>query len=277
MAVTSLNDQAQPLAARHVLVAEDNEINQFAATQVLGKLGFTVEIAENGRQAIEMTADKDYTAVFMDCQMPEIDGYMATTMIRLQEGDHRHTPIIAMTAHTMGGDRENCLAAGMDDFIAKPLRLDNVAAICDQFGQSGPPTVMAPKEPSSPVPSLFDPTGLFEIADADQASELIWMFIDQTTERLPSLADAIAAADPHAVEQVAHGLKGGAATVGAPLITDICGAICKIAQEGSTDGVSGLYGDLVAAIEDTKAPMLAHLKQTSAGATPAYGRQPTRS
>jgi two-component system sensor histidine kinase/response regulator len=245
---------------RQVLVAEDNEINQFAATQVLRKLGFTVEIAVNGREAIEMTAHKDYIAVFMDCQMPEVDGYAATATIRRREGDHRHTPIIAMTAHTMGGDREKCLAAGMDDYIAKPLRLDTVADVCAQFG---PGRVTDAQAPSTSARSLFDPAGLFEIANADQAAKLIWMFIDQTAERLPLLAAAIATPDAEAVHQIAHGLKGSAATLGAPLITDICGAICEIAKHGSTDGASELYSNLADAVADTKSPMLAYLEQTT--------------
>jgi PAS domain S-box-containing protein len=256
---------AAPATARHVLVAEDNEINQFAATQVLRKLGFTVDIAENGREAIEMSCNNAYTAVFMDCQMPEIDGYAATATIRRREANKRHTPIIAMTAHTMEGDRDKCLAAGMDDYIAKPLRMEKVAEICGRLGERDP----APEAPPTSAPALFDPTGLFEIADADQASRLIWMFIDQTTERLPLLADAIAAADPDAVHQIAHGLKGSSATIGAPRITDRCGALCELTKNGSTDGASDLYSDLVAAVSDTKAPMLAYLDQTVAGATHA--------
>jgi CheY-like chemotaxis protein len=118
---------------RLVLVAEDNEINQFAATQVLSKLGYEVEIANNGREAIEMTSLTDYAIVFMDCQMPEIDGYAATATIRRREAHHRHTTIIAMTAHTMIGDRDKCLASGMDEFIPKPLRRANIQDICDQL------------------------------------------------------------------------------------------------------------------------------------------------
>jgi CheY-like chemotaxis protein len=119
-------------SARCVLLAEDNEVNQFAATQALRKLGYEVEIANNGREAIEMTSHKDYALVFMDCQMPEIDGYTATAMIRRREANDRHTPIIAMTAHTMIGDRDKCLASGMDDYIVKPLRLVNLEEICDR-------------------------------------------------------------------------------------------------------------------------------------------------
>jgi PAS domain S-box-containing protein len=123
-----------PVPSRlHALLAEDNEINQLAATRVLRKLGYEVEIANNGKEAIAMTQDKDYTIVFMDCQMPEIDGYTATATIRRREANDRHTPIVALTAHAMEGDREKCLASGMDDYIVKPLRRANVEQTCGRL------------------------------------------------------------------------------------------------------------------------------------------------
>jgi PAS domain S-box-containing protein len=131
-------------ARRPVLVVEDNKINQYAATQVLRKLGYDVEIANNGQEAIDMTLHKDYTIVFMDCQMPEVDGYDATTAIRRREANHRHTPIIAITAHTMAGDREKCLASGMDDYIVKPLRGANLQHICDQLLKANDPADHSP-------------------------------------------------------------------------------------------------------------------------------------
>ena len=125
-------------SVHHVLLAEDDEINQVVATRLLRKLGYEVEIANNGREAIEMTSHKDYAIVFMDCQMPEIDGYTATATIRHREADDRHTPIIAMTAHTMDGDREKCLASGMDNYLVKPLRRAILEKICDQLLAAGP-------------------------------------------------------------------------------------------------------------------------------------------
>jgi PAS domain S-box-containing protein len=136
---------ANPASVRQVLLAEDNEVNQLVATRLLHRLGYEVEIANNGREAIEMTSAKDYAIVFMDCQMPEIDGYTATAAIRHREAGDRHTPIIAMTAHTMSGDRDKCLASGMDEYIVKPLRRANLEAICDQLLPSRPAS--QPKDP----------------------------------------------------------------------------------------------------------------------------------
>src|SRR6185436_14803764 len=108
------------VAGAHVLVAEDNAINRLVIEGMLAARGIAVDVAENGRQALEMLAVAAYDAVFMDCQMPELDGYAATAAIRAGErerpGEPR-LPIVAMTAHAMAGDRERCLAAGMDDYL----------------------------------------------------------------------------------------------------------------------------------------------------------------
>lgn len=105
----------------HVLVVEDNTTNQLVAVGILGGLGFTVEVAGNGLEALMALARTSFAAVFMDCNMPVMDGYTATAQIRRDEGAARHTPIIAMTAGAIQGDREHCLASGMDDYVSKPV------------------------------------------------------------------------------------------------------------------------------------------------------------
>ena len=137
-----------------LLVAEDNEINQIVASRLLQKLGYEVTIARHGREAVELHASGRYAAILMDCQMPELDGYAATREIRAREAGGRRTPIIAMTAHTMQGDRDKCIAAGMDDYLGKPLRAESlrstVASALAAPDQSGPP------EPGKGSPSHVD-------------------------------------------------------------------------------------------------------------------------
>jgi CheY-like chemotaxis protein len=116
-----------------VLVAEDNVVNQKVAARMLEKLGFRADVAADGREALEMWQLIPYDLIFMDCQMPEVDGYEATREIRRQEGSLRHVVIIAMTAEALGRDR--CIESGMDDFIPKPVRMEDLAALTDKWSE----------------------------------------------------------------------------------------------------------------------------------------------
>jgi two-component system sensor histidine kinase/response regulator len=219
-----------PVPTAHVgrvLVAEDNEINQIAARRLLQKFGFSVDIARNGREAIEASRRAEYAAVFMDCQMPEIDGYAATDVIRRCEGRDRRMPIIAMTAHTMEGDRDKCLAAGMDDYIAKPLRFANVESVLARIfsindaagdresgrsGAVGTRGIVAGAE----KPPLVNREIVEEIlCDGGKEEGLLDLFVSQSHVRLRDLATAVHERDAAGVARIAHSLKGSCATFGA--------------------------------------------------------------
>ena len=125
-----------------VLVAEDNPVNQRVAVRMLERLGLGADVAADGWEAVQSFHRQPYAAILMDCQMPELDGFEATERIRAREGNGRRTPIIAMTASAMRGDREKCLAAGMDDYVAKPVTINSLRTVLERW---------LPLEPESPA------------------------------------------------------------------------------------------------------------------------------
>ena len=216
-----------------VLIAEDNEINRAVAQALLGRMGLQTAVAHNGREAIEMAAGHDYDAIMMDCLMPEVDGFEATREIRRREGP-RHVPIIAMTALSMPGDRERCLAAGMDDYLSKPIRSTALDAAVQRWLPPGPPGVDAAStgnghssaiHMSQPVRDVLDQAivaQLRETLSAEVREQLIDTFDEQQTQCVAEIAEALNRSDHDAVRSAAHLLKGSSASLGAMRLRHCC-------------------------------------------------------
>jgi CheY-like chemotaxis protein len=128
----------------HILLAEDNAVNEKVACAILKKAGHTVEVARDGRQAVRLMAAGSFDVVLMDVQMPEMDGFEATAAIReMEKGTGAHTPVIAMTAHAMGGYKERCLEAGMDGYVTKPIRREVLLQALAEFQGAPEPSAVA--------------------------------------------------------------------------------------------------------------------------------------
>jgi two-component system sensor histidine kinase/response regulator len=224
----------------HVLVAEDNQVNQKVAVRMLEKLGYQADVVANGLEAIEALSRVRYAAVLMDVQMPEMDGYEATAEIRRrEEGQDRRTPIIAMTANAMQGDRVEALEAGMDDYVPKPVKADELEAVLDRWvSRPDEATVLeAGKDSAAREDTEADPldrsvlAGLRELqreGEPDILEELIELFLTDVPSQLVTLREAAEASDAHSVEQIAHTLNGSCGNMGAVRMGAICAELEEI-------------------------------------------------
>jgi CheY-like chemotaxis protein/HPt (histidine-containing phosphotransfer) domain-containing protein len=219
---------AAPLPAAErkvVLLVEDNLVNQKVTALTLRRIGFDVETASNGRLAIEAAEKRRFAAILMDCQMPVMNGFDATEKIReLSNGD---VPIIAMTAAAMTRDRELCLAAGMNDYLSKPVQKAELEAMLEKWVHAPPFTEkggagVPGREPTmSEIQPVLDQgviASLRELGgedDPDLFIELVNLFLSDTPERLRALSEAMERRDPTALERAAHALKSSSANLGA--------------------------------------------------------------
>jgi two-component system sensor histidine kinase/response regulator len=213
------------LSPLNVLVVEDSMVNRNVAVSMLKKLGYSPDVAVSGTAALEAMRRKAYDLVFMDCQMPEMDGYEATRHIREDDGlkGSRSVPVVAMTANAMKGDREKCINAGMDDYIAKPLRKSDFQTIMDRYfpGMDRPLSEDGREQPM-PVEQTA-PDSVFMVDEVLQRLQqdreivriILSQFISSAEEELAAIADAAERNDMARFRLLLHTLKGAAATVGA--------------------------------------------------------------
>jgi signal transduction histidine kinase/CheY-like chemotaxis protein/HPt (histidine-containing phosphotransfer) domain-containing protein len=242
-----------------ILVAEDNRINQDVAFQMLERLGCRVDLVENGQQAVHAARTGVYDMIFMDCQMPVMDGFTATGMIRHLEAirnagcdDQRHVPIIALTANASPEDRQKCLAAGMDGLLGKPLDPRQLSAVIDHWQHGNkilsPNAAFIEKRPDHDGVRIFDREVLLSRLGGDEKPlrRLVERFIDTTTKRLESLGRLV---DQRAFEDIqlqAHTIKGVCATIGADRMRVLSEELECASKTGRAD-VAGLYHALESA------------------------------
>jgi CheY-like chemotaxis protein/HPt (histidine-containing phosphotransfer) domain-containing protein len=226
-----------------ILLAEDNPVNQMTATTMFEKLGHAVVVANNGRQALDKMDEEKFDVVFMDVQMPEMDGVTATGEIRKRErATGRHIPIVAMTAHAMKGDKERCLEAGMDDYVAKPIRrkdlADVLARIVERFLTEAPAdggsAATSATDADGGSGMILDEASLLEECDGDKSllGRMVEIFDRDAGERLPRLREAVRTGAAEAVKQEAHALKGGIGTFYAKAAYDTAYALEKMGADG---------------------------------------------
>ncbi|MCD6050568.1 MAG: His Kinase (phospho-acceptor) protein [Verrucomicrobia bacterium] len=258
-----------PLATRlplHVLVADDNSINQKVALRLLEQVGYRADVANNGLEVLQALANKPYDLVFMDVQMPEMDGLEASRQVRCLETEAgrflnsgRHV-IIAMTANAMKGDREKCLEAGMDDYIPKPVRAEVLYSTIERWGRQireerpvvntkespVPETVRRNETPPASATKLLDLDRLNDFSEGNReaAQELVDLYLQQTRDQMARLKAQHASGSANEVQRTAHSCAGASATCGILAMTPLFKRVEHLAAEGALDRVAPLINEL---------------------------------
>jgi signal transduction histidine kinase/DNA-binding response OmpR family regulator len=230
---------APPRPGLRLLLAEDNEINQLVAVEIVTKSGYQCDVVENGAEAVASALTGKYDLVLMDCQMPQMDGFEATARIRkAEQASGRRLPIVALTANAIKGDRERCLAAGMDGYVSKPIEpreLLKVIASRLRPGGAG-----APAPPPGGAAAFAEPASPFEVeslrrrclGNLDLVQRMIDKFKSRAAEDLERLRDELKAANAEGTCRVAHALKGSAANLSAIAIQGLAAEIERLGREG---------------------------------------------
>ncbi len=266
---------ARPIITRHtlmedkkrrvrILVAEDNVVNQKVAVRILEKLGYRADAVANGQEAITALEKIGYDLVLMDVQMPEMNGFEATRIIRDPgSGVLRHDiPIVAMTAHALKGDRERCLEAGMDDYASKPVTALALSEILDRYLGSAASSggVVPEQNPSQASPVEIEQ--IREVADGDIEFErdLIETFLSDSEEQIRGLEVALGEQDAEEVRGRAHTIKGSSANAGAKVMQELAYQMEKIGAGKELAQAPDVYSELKDAFEQARELLQAHLR-----------------
>jgi PAS domain S-box-containing protein len=262
----------------HVLIVEDNPVNQRVAAAQLRRLGCDVDVAADGLEAVEAVTRRRYDIVFMDCQMPGVDGFDATREIRRREGQGSHVPVIAMTANALRGDRERCLAAGMTDYLAKPVGTEGLRRIIERYGR-------APREGDAAAGTAVVPRREATVVDPETLSRLKALeadglpgfvaglardFDEGFAERFGEMEAAVRDGDPAALRTAAHNLKGSSGILGARGMADLCRRLESLGEEGGLAAASGW----LARLEREHEAVMSVLRAAAAAAPPDVSLAP---
>ncbi|MDX1946446.1 MAG: response regulator [Pirellulaceae bacterium] len=240
---------AAPVPARtlDILLAEDSLVNQRLAVGILERYGHRITIAGNGREACELISQRKFDVVLMDIQMPELDGLTATRQIRDREGGNgSHLPIIAMTAHALKGDRERCLAAGMDEYVSKPIRERQlIAALRGVLGDDvGSLPAETPDQPVAAADDVLDWAAALKICNGDEAllRDLVEAFLEEHPRRIDEIQRAIDTRDFELLNRSAHTIKGSMRYFGAQGVFDRAFGLEQLGATKSLDGAEEIFG-----------------------------------
>ena len=234
-----------------ILVVEDNGVNQMVAQSMLKKNGCHVTLANNGIEAISRVKESAYDLIFMDCQMPEMDGYEATGIIKnlMKEGQLDKCPIIALTAHAMAADREKCLQAGMDDYLSKPVRENDFVKMVKAWANG------VERDLSNEVELKFiDKKSVESLRELMGTSftKLIKMYLDSTEKALISIESGLEVGDVEAVRKNAHTIKSPSAQVGALKVSKLASTLEAAAKESNLELVNSIMPDLITAFQEAR-------------------------
>jgi CheY-like chemotaxis protein len=232
-----------------VLLAEDVEINQFVITEMLEGLGCSVTVAENGQVALDKAISGNFDVVFMDCNMPVMDGYTAAR--RLREAGFAALPIIAVTAHALADEKQKCLDAGMSDFVSKPVRKHDLARILDQWHvgsvvEQPAQAVVVPAEPD------FDPAPLVDWLKGpspEKAKRMIELTLKDSARLYSEIETAVASRDAAALADSAHALKSVSAQIGAIALSALCRTLEKKGKAGELEDIHETFSKFTTAYE----------------------------
>jgi PAS domain S-box-containing protein len=260
-ALPALGKCTRPL---QILLAEDNLVNQKLAVRLLQKRGHSVTVASNGLEVLAAMETRRFDAVLMDVQMPKMDGFETTAAIRARENiSGTHTPIIAMTAHAMKGDRERCLAAGMDGYVAKPLR---AAELFEAVEGAVPAAAAEPAGPAAPrAGTVFDEAAALRRlgGDAELLKELLGVFLAEAPQLMAQMHGALAEGDAARLRRAAHTLKGSVGNFGPSAVFDAAQRLEILAQNDSLAGAGELFEDLAADLERLRPILAAVIERSS--------------